>query len=121
MRSLQTIVRKHRTSVLGVEQRQHPRYDASPDTTGWVRSAAGEFSCAARVRDLSASGASLIVADAFRPGELLRIEFNRTQPDFSCTLLFRVVHCGERADGEFLIGGEFVGELEPAELQALIG
>jgi hypothetical protein len=120
MRSLQTIVRKHRTSVLGVEQRLHPRHAASPETQGWIRTSVGDCSCAAKVRDLSAAGASLIVCDPFRPGELLRIEFSRSDPDFACTLLLRVVHCSERADGEFVIGGQFVGELEPAELNALI-
>lgn len=121
MRSLQTIVRKHRTSVLGVEQRLHPRHIVSPDTRGWLCSSAGDGSCTAKVRNLSAGGASLIVPDAFGPGELLRVEFIRSEPDFACTLLLRVVHCSERADGEFVIGGQFIGELEPAELHVLIG
>ena len=121
MGSLQTIVRKHRTSILGVEQRIHPRHPVSPDTHGEVRSAAGAFSCPARVRDLSLSGVSFVVSDAFRPGELLYVEFIRSEPDFSCTLLMRVIRSAEQADGDFVVGGQFVGELDPVEMKLLTG
>jgi hypothetical protein len=120
MRSLQSIVRRHRTSVLGVEQRVNPRYHVPSDTRSEVSSPAGGYCLPARVLNLSLGGVGLIADDPFRVGELLQVEFSRTAPDFSCTLLVSVVHCTEQADGRYLVGGRFLDQLEPAELSLLI-
>ncbi len=120
MRSLQTIVRRHRTSLLGVQQRVHPRYCVPSDTRGAIRSPWGDFCMPARLLNLSLSGAGLLLDEPSPVGELLHVEFSRTEPDFTCTMLLRVVHCTEQTDGRFLIGGRFEDELEPSELRMLI-
>src|SRR6516165_7506519 len=107
MRSLQTIVRKHHTAVLGVEQRIYPRYEAPDSTRGHIRSPSGDYSCPAKVNNLSLGGAALIVAEPFRSGELIQIEFTRMDPDYCCTLLLRVIHCTETSGAEFVVGGQF--------------
>jgi hypothetical protein len=120
MQSLQSIVRRHRTAVLGVEQRAHPRYHVPSDTCGEVSSPPSTHPQPARVLNLSLGGVGLLVDTPFHAGELLQVEFSRTDPDFSCTLVVSVVHCTEQPDGRYLVGGRFVDQLEPGELRLLI-
>ncbi len=120
MRSLQTIVRRHRASALGVEQRQHTRYSVPGGTRGEVRSPSEVDALQARVLNLSLGGAGLLLDSPCRPGDLLHIEFSRSTPNFTCTLLLCIVHCTQQRDGQYLMGGRFIDQLEPAELHLLI-
>jgi hypothetical protein len=73
----------------------------------------------ASVCDLSTVGVGLLVARAFEPGKLLKLEVQTD--DLAYTLLTRVVHATQlRKDNLWLVGCAFVRPLEEAELANLL-
>ncbi len=72
----------------------------------------------AKVQDISRGGLGLLVCYPFKPGTFLAIDL-RTGEAPGRTLLARVVHVQDQADGSWFVGCEFAATLTEAELEAL--
>jgi hypothetical protein len=75
---------------------------------------------AARVRNLSATGISLLLERDFEPDTILNIELANSNRSCTCTLDVRVVYTIQHPCGEWILGGAFTRKLREDELQALL-
>lgn len=73
----------------------------------------------ATVRDISNTGLSLKICYPFRPGTYLAIDL-QNPAGVSRTMLTRVVHVRDQADGAWHVGCEFVKKLTDSDLDLLI-
>jgi c-di-GMP-binding flagellar brake protein YcgR len=103
-----------------------------PDGRNWARFPCGEVTATvvrlsdsdphrypARVRDISASGVALLVSAEIPTGTLLDAELSG--PDHrSFTILACVVHVGPAPEGGYVLGCNFIRELNETDLQALL-
>ncbi len=71
----------------------------------------------ATVRDISSGGVGLSLCFPFRPGTYLAID---VQGEENKTLLGRVVHVEDQADGTWFVGCEFVKPLQEDEVEAIV-
>jgi hypothetical protein len=78
-----------------------------------------DFWLLARIRDISMTGASLILNCSFKQGALVEIEPIRASSGLGSILRARVVHCKEEANGAWIIGCEFLNPLSAQELESL--
>jgi hypothetical protein len=76
------------------------------------------ISWGAKVQDISRGGVGLLLCYPFKPGTFLAIDLRLSQTA-TRTLLARVVHVKDQADGSWLVGCEFAAPLGKAELDAL--
>jgi hypothetical protein len=79
----------------------------SPDALSW----------GARVRSISTGGIGLVMCYPFKPGACLSVELSVQRQARS--LLVKVVHATDQADGTWLLGCEFVKPLSDGEVDAL--
>jgi hypothetical protein len=100
------------------ERRVAVRYPGNSDTACRAYApAAGIYT--AWVRDISATGISLLLPCEFEPGALLTLELGNADQGVSCLLLARVVHTLEvPPEGRWLHGCAFERELTDDELRA---
>jgi hypothetical protein len=73
----------------------------------------------ATVQDVSLGGLGLLVCYPFKPGTLLAVEL-RTARGAPRTVLARVVHAHDQADGSWVVGCEFSRRLSADELNELL-
>jgi PilZ domain len=66
---------------------------------------------AALLRDLSADGAGLLLADPVEPGAALLIQLHGSSPGSVLTLAARVVHATRQPDGNWLVGCRLAARL----------
>jgi hypothetical protein len=100
---------ERRVSVRHVcEQEALSRPLELPDAISW----------GAKVQDISQGGIGLLLCYPFKPGACLAVDLRLGQAA-SRTVLVRVVHAGDQADGTWLVGGKFLAPLSEEELAAL--
>jgi hypothetical protein len=80
-----------------------------PDAISW----------GAKVQDISRGGLGLLLCYPFKAGTFLAVDL-RGGDGGSRTVLLRVVHAADQADGTWLVGGELAAPLSDAELAALL-
>lgn len=80
----------------------------NPDAVSW----------GGTIQDISAGGLGLSVCYPFSPGTLLAIEL-RTPSGRGRTLLAKVVHAQDQANGTWLLGCAFAKPLSQAEAESL--
>lgn len=73
-----------------------------------------------KLRDLSASGVSLSLADRLEPDTLLIVELRNRNGSWSCTVLAWVVHVSTNGKGGWLVGCHFTQELATDELERVL-
>lgn len=76
--------------------------------------------CPARVVNLSAAGAGLVVPCQLESGALLNLELLDTDDQLIRTILACVVYVAGRDDGTWSVGCNFIRELSGDELKALV-
>ncbi len=74
----------------------------------------------ARVLNLSTGGVGLRLEQAVEVGRFVLVELVSASGVFSRLLLTRIVHVHQHADGEHVLGGEFISELPVEELRFLL-
>ncbi len=80
---------------------------------------AGDSMCwGAIVRDISTGGLSLSLCFPFKPGTHLAIELQGAR-GVNRSLLTRVLHVHDQADGTWLLGCEFIKPLSDSEFESL--
>ena len=72
---------------------------------------------AARARNISLGGISLVVCQPFQPGNMLTIEIPGSTPQSSTTVLACVIHVINHTEGEWILGCNFSAELTADELE----
>jgi hypothetical protein len=73
-----------------------------------------------RVRDISATGIGLQVKQPLKPGTALVINLQTRQQQLSRPLAVRVMHATLLADGDWLLGCQFVRRLSDQDMQELV-
>jgi hypothetical protein len=102
------------------EQRDWARFPCAASATYQVVAAADQAKWPARVLDLSANGAGLVVRQPIDAGALLSVELQGARPESARVLLACVARATPGAGGERILGCNFIRELGEKELQALV-
>lgn len=105
----------------GIERRVATRYPCSLMTSCRLLAAVRGGASPARVRNISATGISLVIGRNFDPGDLLAIELKHTTRNVARTLQVRVVYCIEHPSGESILGGRFVQTMNSDEMKLFVG
>jgi hypothetical protein len=106
-------------SVADFERRLAERHASEAQVLSRPLEAAEAIAWGATVRDISASGIGLSLCYPFSPGTFLAIDL-QLPGGGTRTLLSRVVHARDQADGTWHIGCEFVKELSASDLEMVI-
>jgi hypothetical protein len=91
------------------EQRSAVRHECSIEAVSCALDAPETLCWGATVQDLSAGGIGLSLCYPFKPGTYLAINVQGAE---SRTLLGRVIHVSDQADGTWFVGCEFVKQLD---------
>jgi hypothetical protein len=101
------------------ERRQWVRYPSGQGVTCRLFGTPDDHNWKAELQDVSASGAGLVTGCAFGRGAVLEVRPIDKTWRISRVLL-RVKHSSMRADGQWLLGCTFVGELSETDLRTLL-
>jgi hypothetical protein len=63
---------------------------------------------------------TFILAHPFTARQIVVVQLTRTAPDVTLTRLLRVIHAFDQPEGSCRVGGQFVRELAPADLEGLL-
>jgi len=96
-------------SSVPLEQRSSERHPCHLEAVSCPLDAPETLCWGATVQDLSAGGIGLTLCYPFKPGTYLAI--NVQNPE-NRTLLGRVIHVADQADGTWFIGCEFVKQID---------
>jgi hypothetical protein len=112
---------RHRASAADAdtERRVWIKFPSSVETICPTTAPLTPGSLAAKVRNVSRGGVSLLVEHRFEPGSLLDIELPSTVEHPASTVLAYVVHATERSDGTWSLGCTFAREVAEEDLEAL--
>lgn len=114
------LVQPMRSSVLCPEdKRASVRHACSLEATSQPLDDAQTIAWGAMVDDISEGGLGIILCYPFRPGTYLAIDLTGANGDVR-TVLVRVVHVRDRADGTWHLGCEFVKPLTESDVEMLI-
>ena len=106
-------------ALIEAERRHHARHRCTVEATSHPLEAAESIAWGAVVRDISAGGVGLTLCFPFRPGTYLALDVKR-KDGTSRSLLARVVHVRDQADGSWLLGCEFVKPLDETEIAEMV-
>jgi hypothetical protein len=104
----------------GMERRAHVRYSHSMKTSCRLLGKREGEAWAARVGDLSRSGATLIADVEVRPGTVLVVALEGMGGRFARPMLMRVMNLRARPDNRWQLGCAFVKALSEDDVQALL-
>jgi hypothetical protein len=102
------------------DRRRAIRYQCTLETSANLIAQVEGDTMLAKVRNISVTGISLVLAQKLEPETVLDVEvFNKTR-QYYCRVPLRVVYVLDHADGNFLVGGAFGRELTDEELKGLL-
>ncbi len=102
-----------------VERRESERLRCNQDTDCRLLGRPDDRPLAAWVRDLSATGISLLLPRRFAPGAILAIALENVSQRFLRRYLVRVIHTVEFPNGDWLHGCSFALPLDDDDLRVL--
>jgi hypothetical protein len=105
---------------LGQERRGMPRFLFPRHMSCRARRMACAEWWACEGLDLSLNGMALALPQPVTAGQVVVVELVRPDRDVSVTRLLRVVHVFDQPGGTCRVGGKFIRDLSPAELDAMI-
>jgi hypothetical protein len=103
------------------ERREAERFLPEPSSICRVVSDVQDEVARATVRDLSATGIGLLVRKPIKPGSVLILNLEVRECRLPRPLPVRVMHAAPAAEGNWLVGCQFVRRLSEPELQILQG
>jgi hypothetical protein len=103
----------------GAERRESVRFPSTLDAICWQPGSAHGEPWSAVVKDISVGGVGLISRRPIEKGERFLIKLQNNFVDMSGPMQARVVHISQKGDDSWLIGCEFLRELEPNEQKRL--
>ncbi|SRR5260370_29677055 len=104
----------------GTERRKAIRYQCGLETASYLLAQIENDSYPAKVRNISVTGVSLIVARRLEPEAVVGLELYNKARRFYCKVPLRAIYIMELADGQFMVGGAFTRELSANELAGLL-
>jgi len=104
----------------GIERRVAPRFPLNLSTSCRLLAAAPDRTLNARVRNISASGISLVVSRVLDPETVFQIELKSVARNLTRHVKVRVVYCIEHPCGELIVGGQFVEPIAEADLRCFV-
>jgi hypothetical protein len=108
-------------SALHADRRREERYACALQPFWRVAGEEGAESLPAGVRDISASGIGLLLAEPLKPGTVLVISLQASAGRLSRPLPVRVMHATAQPEGGWLVGCQFVRRLTAQDMAALLG
>lgn len=103
--------------ALDSEQRDSNRYPCDQEAVTQALDAPATVSWGATVKNISAGGMGVVLCFPFKPGTHLAIAIQTVE--VRRTLLVRVVHVLDQADGTWFLGCEFVRQLQDDEVEEI--
>ena len=100
--------------------RRWVRFPCNVETACYALDAAPGERSPARIVNISAGGAGLLLPCEFPAGTLLRLDLDGTAARAAGEILLRVVRAVGRDDGDWLLGCEFADQIGQAELEGLL-
>jgi hypothetical protein len=108
---------RHTEQAALVERRAAPRYPCNIPTLG--RDPAGGRTWVATIRNVSATGVALVLADHLKPGAVLVIQLQSAHHRLSRPLPVRVMHAQPQPEG-WVHGCAFLRPVREDDLQELL-
>jgi hypothetical protein len=108
---------RRKKPTAGEERRIWARHSVSLATTYQPAHDPAAERMSVRVHDVSRGGISLVVDQAFEPGELLSVELPTSPGAPTATVLACVVRSRCRPDGAWVLGCTFAAQLQDQDLQ----
>jgi hypothetical protein len=99
------------------ERRRTPRHACEVETTFQCLNPPSSEHFPAHIRDISALGVQLLVAQSFRKGELLSLTLPASAEQASTAVLCYVVRVAPQTGGQFVLGCTFAQELSEQDLR----
>jgi hypothetical protein len=109
-----------RTQPRDDERRVAPRHPCSLVTSCHLIADLEGVPHSVKVRNISASGISLVLDRSIDPQSIVSIQLTNTTRNFTCSLRVRVIYNIEHPSGEWIMGGAFTRRLKEDELQAFL-
>jgi hypothetical protein len=119
MSRLASLEPSHCGAAVGMEKRASVRHICTVEATSHPLDTGDAICWGATVRDISTGGLSLSLCFPFKLGTHLAVDLQGVN-GLSRTLLTRVTHVHDQADGTWLLGCEFIKPLSGTELEILI-
>jgi PilZ domain len=104
----------------GLERRVAPRFPLNLTTSCRLNASSSDRALNVRVRNISVTGISLVVARVVESGDVLLIELRSVARNVTRPLKVHVVYCIEHPCGEMIVGGRFAEPLSSEELRIFI-
>ena len=104
----------------GPERRAHPRYLFPPSLTCRARLVGSDEWWPGHGLELSQGGMAFLLDHPLTALQVVVVELKRTDPDVTLTRLLRVVRAFDQAGGTCRVGGQFLQELAPSDLERLL-
>jgi hypothetical protein len=108
------------SDLVDIDQRQTVRQACIIESTSRPLEIGDGMSWGGMVKDISAGGLKLGLCFPFSPGTYLAVDLQSSRPHGHRSLVCRVVHVNDHADGTWTLGCEFVKPLDPAEVELLV-
>ena len=96
-------------------------FPAICDRSGEAQDANCADSPIAGIRDVSTTGIGLRADQPLKPGTVLVIRLEKHDQKLSRPLPVRVMHATQQAEGDWLVGCQFVRPLSDKDLRELLG
>ncbi len=111
-----TLLQRHQW----IKRRVEPRYQCGPATAARVADRCGQNLKRVWVLNLSLSGAGLLMSEPLAADTLIVIHLKSAAQGRFYEVPARVVHSTAQVNGEYVIGCEFSGKIDPDDLEALL-
>jgi hypothetical protein len=102
------------------ERRRSERFACAPGTLDCVIAGVGVEPWLVPVRNISSGGLNIVLRRKLEPGTIITVKLFNAARLFECDLRVRVIYNLEREDGDVLVGGAFLRELDRREVQGLL-
>jgi hypothetical protein len=120
MATLSALVHQVRgAQIADAEKRAATRHLSAAEATSRPLDTGGAICWGGTIHDVSTGGLGLTLCYPFRPGTHLAIDL-QTAHGQARTLLARVAHVRDQADGTWLLGCEFVKPLPAGDVASLL-
>jgi PilZ domain len=106
--------------LVDLEKRHNQRLPCMIEATSRPMEAGDAMAWGGVVKDVSAGGLKLGLCFPFRPGTYLTVELHTPAGTLRRSLVCRVVHVRDDADGTWTLGCEFLKPLPEADIPQLV-
>ncbi len=107
-------------NLVDLEKRHAARQSCAIEATSRPMEVGDGMAWGGTVKDVSAGGLKLGLCFPFSPGTYLAVDLQSPTGSLNRTLVCRVVHVHDDADGTWILGCEFIKPLTDSEVELLV-